>query len=191
MEKFPLHWPATYKRTGNRMDSRFKSSTEKAQQLLTAELKRLGASGIIISSNVRIRNDGFMYTGEMNKIHEDPGVAVYFKYKKKDLVMCCDQYRRVWENVYALARSIDALRGIDRWGCSDFIEKAFSGFTALPAPEQEKEQSWWEVLGVTKDASEEEIKNAFRTLAKIHHPDNGGSAGMFHIINSAYQQSVK
>ncbi len=53
-------------------------------------------------------------------------------------------------------------------------------------------QDPYTVLGVSKDASEEEIKNAYRKLAKKYHPDlNPGdevAAAKMKEINSAYDQ---
>ena len=50
----------------------------------------------------------------------------------------------------------------------------------------------YSVLGVSKDASEEEIKSAYRRLAKKYHPDlNPGdpeAASKMNEINAAYQQ---
>ncbi|WP_114993190.1 J domain-containing protein [Synechococcus sp. UW179A] len=43
------------------------------------------------------------------------------------------------------------------------------------------------VLGLKTNASQEEIKQAFRTLVKQHHPDLGGSADAFRRVNDAYQ----
>ncbi len=47
---------------------------------------------------------------------------------------------------------------------------------------------YYEILGVSKGASDEEIKRAYRKLAQQHHPDKpGGDEKKFKEINSAYQ----
>ena len=48
-------------------------------------------------------------------------------------------------------------------------------------------KDYYNVLGVTKDASADEIKTAFRKKAHIYHPDKGGDAEKFKEINEAYQ----
>jgi DnaJ family protein A protein 2 len=45
----------------------------------------------------------------------------------------------------------------------------------------------YEVLGVSKDADEKEIKKAYRKLAVKHHPDKGGDEHLFKEINAAYE----
>ena len=45
---------------------------------------------------------------------------------------------------------------------------------------------YYKTLGVSKNASQAEIKKAFRTLAKAHHPDRGGDEKRFKQINEAY-----
>ncbi|MCX6703534.1 MAG: molecular chaperone DnaJ [Candidatus Zambryskibacteria bacterium] len=47
-------------------------------------------------------------------------------------------------------------------------------------------KDYYKSLGVSKNASKEEIKKAFRTLAHQHHPDKGGDAEKFKEINEAY-----
>jgi molecular chaperone DnaJ len=47
--------------------------------------------------------------------------------------------------------------------------------------------NYYDVLGVKKDASADEIKKAFRRLARKHHPDTGGSEDKFKEINQAYE----
>ncbi len=46
---------------------------------------------------------------------------------------------------------------------------------------------YYEVLGVAKTASQDEIKKAFHKLAHKYHPDKGGDEKKFKEINEAYQ----
>src|ERR1700735_5445085 len=48
-------------------------------------------------------------------------------------------------------------------------------------------RDYYEVLGVGKDASADEIKKAFRKAAVEHHPDRGGDETKFKEINEAYE----
>ena len=48
-------------------------------------------------------------------------------------------------------------------------------------------RNYYEVLGVDKSASADEIKKAFRKLAQKHHPDAGGDEDTFKEINEAYE----
>lgn len=46
--------------------------------------------------------------------------------------------------------------------------------------------NYYDVLGINKSSSEDEIKHAYRNLAKTHHPDKGGSKEKFQEIQEAY-----
>ena len=48
-------------------------------------------------------------------------------------------------------------------------------------------RNYYEVLGLPKSASADEIKKAFRRLARKHHPDAGGAEEKFKEINEAYE----
>ncbi len=47
-------------------------------------------------------------------------------------------------------------------------------------------KDYYQTLGVSKTASQDEIKSAFRKLAHQYHPDKGGDAAKFKEINEAY-----
>jgi DnaJ-class molecular chaperone len=44
----------------------------------------------------------------------------------------------------------------------------------------------YDILGVSKDASFDEIRQAYLKLVKVHHPDKGGDAKNFIQINLAF-----
>lgn len=46
----------------------------------------------------------------------------------------------------------------------------------------------WDVLGISSNASQEEIKAAFKQLALKYHPDKNGDNEQFRLINNAYNK---
>lgn len=48
--------------------------------------------------------------------------------------------------------------------------------------------SLYEILGVPKDASDADIKTAYRKTAKITHPDAGGNSALFRQVEDAWAQ---
>lgn len=50
--------------------------------------------------------------------------------------------------------------------------------------------SYYEILGVSKGASSDEIKTAYRKLAREHHPDKGGDKEQFQKIQEAYENLI-
>jgi len=45
----------------------------------------------------------------------------------------------------------------------------------------------YDVLGLTKDASEADIRKAYHKLARLHHPDKGGDPEKFKKVQEAYE----
>lgn len=182
---FPLAWPIGRPRASSRSRSQFKVSQAAAVQDLAYEVDRLGGSQLVISTNIELRRDGLPRADR--GAPRDPGVAVYFTWKKKPMCFACDRWESVGENVRAIGQTIGALRGIERWGSGSMIEQAFQGFAALPAPEQA-----WQVLGVKHDAGRHEIEDAFRRLAGEFHPDRpGGDPDKMARINRARDQLLE
>lgn len=46
---------------------------------------------------------------------------------------------------------------------------------------------YYQILGINREASQDEIKKAYRSLAMRHHPDRGGDANKFKEIEEAYR----
>lgn len=188
IEAYPLYWPEGWERTKSLTPSRFNTGFGKARQFLFWELERMGAKNVILSTNVPLnKGDGLP---RANFTPGDPAVAVYFSYKGKPMVFACDKYYTVTDNMQAIAKTIEAIRGIERWGASDMMERAFRGFTALP---EHASQNWRYHLGFGEDqhVTATEVDSAFRELAKKHHPDVGGNAETFQQIVSAREQARK
>ncbi|MHB1322934.1 MAG: molecular chaperone DnaJ [Coriobacteriia bacterium] len=49
------------------------------------------------------------------------------------------------------------------------------------------EKDYYDILGVPRNASAEDVKKAFRKQARKHHPDAGGSEDRFKEVNEAYE----
>src|SRR5688572_13444432 len=84
-QRYPLHWPAGWPRTPGhlRAHSPFKGqTTDRAFRDLVDELGRLGARRIIISSNLKLRQDGMPYSQQPR--NDDEGIAVYFVRKRSE-----------------------------------------------------------------------------------------------------------
>ena len=48
-------------------------------------------------------------------------------------------------------------------------------------------EDYYNILGVSKGASEDELKKAYRKMVHKHHPDKGGDEAQFKKVNEAYQ----
>jgi hypothetical protein len=191
IDSYPLCWPSGWKRESYRKKSKFTTTFERARVQLFKELKLLGVGdwNVVLSTNLPLRRDGMPYANLANP--QDPGVAVYFRYKDKPMAFACDQYQKVHENLYAISKTIEAIRGIERWGASDMMERTFTGFAALPPPQAKVKRQWWQVLGVSDRATADEARAAWRALAFKNHPDRGGSDAAMSEINRAYEEAPK
>ena len=186
---YPLYWPESWPRTESHKVKRaqFKDrSVFTARRELESEIRKFGGRDLIISSNLELKLDGTPRSGQ--KQPADKGVAVFFERKGEPMALACDVYSSVEDNLWALVRTLEALRQIERDGSPALINRAFKGFAALPDPNT---RQWWEVLGVEKTADNSTIRAAFIRLAKIHHPDAGGDAVVFDQVQKAYDMAIK
>ena len=128
---------------------------------MAEELTRLGARNIIISSNLRIKLDGGFYANQ-TKV-DDAGVCIYFDLKGSPKCFACDRWNRAEDNLWALKLNVGAMRGMERWGGSNFMDGLFTGFKALPSPDDIILQG----IQYFSDCTDKgHIKQRYLTLAK-------------------------
>jgi hypothetical protein len=202
VQAFPLAWPPGWKRITTRTRAKFKGAAGGFQSMAGSEqrswvpgtsvtiaqgtkrvqdeLRRFGVSesSVVISSNLQLRLDGLPRSGQPNP--QDPGVAVYWQDGKQERCMAIDRYDRVADNLAAIAATLEAMRAIERHGGAAILDRAFTGFAALPAPEQH-----FQVLGVSSSATRDDVERAYKRLASQHHPDKGGDPQAMARINAA------
>ncbi len=205
---FPLQWPEGWPRSKVREHARFHAKDRKyssdgqhswgVKKVLTitdsldrvlAELERFGINreDIVIPTNVPTKLNGFPRSDSGNPT--DPGVAVYWQPKKGPMkVLAIDRFFRVADNLAAVAGTLAALRSIERWGGGPILDRAFTGFTALPGPDTHK--PWREVLGVSaSERDRDRIKAAYRAAANLSHPDKGGNSERMAEVNKAWERA--
>lgn len=185
VDAFPLQWPARWPRTKRPQRAQFDTTMAAARDGILRELRLMGVHGhdIVISTDIPLRLDGIPYANR--RTPDDSGVAVYFIRDGQELCIPCDQWDRIQDNMQAIRKMLEALRGIERWGAKIMVDAAFQGFDALPAQSQ---HGWWVVMGIERDASTDEVEDLYRNLIKHHHPDRDGNVHMFHEIQAAYEE---
>lgn len=211
MKAHPLQWPTGWPRAAMRHRAKFGKSgcgwsggdngtqavyrgmqpisIDEGTRRVLNELRTFGVQDgdAIISTNLVLRLDGLPRSGQ--GAPSDPGVAVYWRRPGEQMkVMAIDIYDRVADNLGAVAATLNAMRAIERHGGAQILERAFTGFTALPAPEAFDP---WAILEIAPRSGQDDIERAFRVLAKRHHPDNGGAADAFAKINLARRKALE
>ena len=195
---YPISWPIGWPRNKFRMHSRFgtywkKPSVARARDVVILELQRMGILdfNIVISTNIPVRRDGLPYSNQ--KEPDDTGAAVYWRDGDKRLVLACDKYNTVGDNLYAIAKTIEATRAITRWG-SVTAEQAFAGYARL---NEKTGPSCWEILecptpgSVSFPVTEKIVLDSYRRKARENHPDHGGSSEAFAAVVAAKDTALQ
>lgn len=175
--RFPLSWPVGWKRTpaDRRTRAQFKSAgvamtIGRARDQVAKELQRLGVpfGEWALSTNVETRMDGTIRADRGEPA--DRGVAVYFRMRQggKPKVFACDKWDRVADNIAAIARHIECLRAVDRYGVGE-MEQVLAGYTALPPSAED----WRSVFAFGPDETPAlgEVDRRYKRLMAAAHPD--------------------
>jgi hypothetical protein len=210
IQSYPLCWPEGWKRTrgqerkfghfnkttreytpgGNSWSKKRDLTVSDGVDRVLSELTRFGADrqDIIVSTNVRTRLDGMPRSGEREP--DDPGAAVYWKTPGDPMrCMAVDRYTTVADNLAAIAATIEAMRAIERHGGAQILDRAFTGFAALP---EKATSPWRNVLGFADSngrssvsVTPDEVKQRYREMVRTAHPDVGGDAEEFRRLTEA------
>lgn len=191
---FPLRWPDGWPRTpaderasgrqfksgdpyerdasapdGRRWVGKRDITPDRARRMLAEQLGLLGATGVVLSTNVPLRADGELRADAARYRISDTGAAIYFTLDGRQMVMAQDAFETVAANVRSLGLAVEAMRALRRHGGGALAGRAFAGFAALPPPitAGPPEASWREVLGFDAgaDVNADQVKLRYRFLA--------------------------
>lgn len=198
-------WPGPM--TRRRTRSNFSARQADRLELLSRELRQLGAKNaelLVAIDAGQFRVDGKPYA---NARADHPGVILSFDTSKLGhLSWPCDTYDRWEDNLYAVARTLEALRAADRHGVTKHGEQ-YRGFLALesgiavPAVpfthEPHSVRAWlgeltgtdafeWNAAAGNNGASAA-TRNLLRKAQAATHPDRGGDPEQFRLVTLAEQ----
>ena len=128
-------------------------------------------------------------------------VKVIFDRNGKRYTKSCSKWENALDNLRAIQLSIEYLyRAVEVYGVdteeefSELFETLFIGMEATPDDDvlmlSSGDKEWWEFLGIKKDSNKKDIINAYKALAKVHHPDTGGDIETFKRLRKAYDEAI-
>lgn len=123
---------------------------------IAREIKLMKGYNVSISSDYPLDSNGVpdydayysLPIENGRRINFDDGVAVYFTLGGHQRVFACDKWSSVSSNIRAIQKTIEAIRGIERWGSSEMLTRIYDSFTVLPQEEKPLPMPWWDLLGV-------------------------------------------
>jgi hypothetical protein len=182
--EYPLTWPQSKPRCAQRKRSLFEASLAKAHKEVENEMSRWRVGSAFVVS----------MAPAFKRTTTDPGVALWFSLPLKRgqasrelRVIACDSYDLQEHNLYAIAKTLYALRAIERWGAYTLEQAVEGARPMLPPPTGMGAQPWWDVLGVASNWPLEAIEMKYQALAKRAHPDSGGSVDGMAKLNAAIE----
>jgi len=134
---------------------------------------------------------------------QDVEVKITFDRNGKRYIFKCSNYKNKLDNLRAAQLTISYLyRALEAYGVesseeglsNDIFDNFLLGFEATPDDSVLKltaGDQWYEILNVRPQATPKEVKNAYRGLCKIYHPDNGGSKEAFQRLCVAYEEGLR
>lgn len=170
---------------------RFAAQETTTQRDLQSTLRKMGADSLRVGQDLK--------TGAAEIVFDRSGTRYVFR---------CAKWSNYADNLRAAQRTISLLyQALEEYGTSSeylhtpkskewdvAFQRFFQPFAATPDDSVlllgDGNCSWWEVLGVSESTTKGEITNAYRALAKVHHPDVGGSSEDFVRLRRAYEAGL-
>jgi hypothetical protein len=130
-------------------------------------------------------------------------VGITFDRNGRRYVFKCSSYPHKLDNLRAAQLTIEYLyRALEAYGvktseeslANKIFDNFLLGFEATPDDGILKltaGNEWYEGLNVSKNATLIDVKNAYKSLCRVYHPDNGGSHDNFLRLKKAYDEGVK
>lgn len=186
-------WPGVL--TRDRQPSKFSAGLGDTLTLLEREIYFLSdtkaqqdsAELLVAIPPGAFRVDGRPY---MNAKAEHPGVIFSIDSKHGHLSYPCDTYPSWQDNLRAIAKALEALRMVDRYGVTKRGEqyRGFLAIEATPAPSGfTNPDAAWAFLEslVAGWADRREPARLLRGAQRIAHPDSGGDEATFQRVSLA------
>jgi hypothetical protein len=164
---------------------RFSAQPKTIQRDLWKVMTEMGATSLKVSQD--------MFEGTAEIVFDRAGQRYVFR---------CDKYAEPLDNLRAAQLAITYLwRALEAYGVTgetQVLDRVFAqfflGFAATPDDTVlllgSGEEDWWHVLGVEPEADQTAIRNAYRALARRHHPDAGGDVSEFKRLRQAYEAAL-
>ena len=167
------------------MTRRFSATQATTIKDLQRTMKKMGATSLNLNQDIMGGN-----------------VDIIFDRNGKRYKFSCKRYEDSIDNLRAVQLSIEYLyRALESYGVfnsEEELERMFAtffiGFEATPDDTVlllGESTNWWEILGVDRGCDKIALRNAFKSLARIHHTDVGGDKEMFVKIRKAYEEGLK
>ena len=187
-----IDWPESFPRTDpsdrEPYSGGFRVSRSVAFQNVLDELRGWeGVTDVQLESGAehQKRNPNKPYA---NASFEDPGVVAYFTKDGEQMAAACDRWDNPRDNAQDLFHYLHETRMQEQRGTvtaeSEYqkLRLPSGDESVAPAPPAHV------VLGVGRDATMDEIRDAYREKVKEAHPDNGGSEDEFVRVRDAYDE---
>lgn len=163
---------------------RFKAQESTVYKGLYNTMKKMGATSL------KVERD--LFKGDCNIIFDRDGKRYLFRCTTFDDAQ--DNFRAAQLSIEYLYRAMESYGVVhDETAMDNFFSTFFLGFEATPRDEIlmiGNKNSWYEILGIKQDSDKHTIMNAYRSLAKIHHPDTGGNKETFQKLRKSYEEGL-